>query len=107
MAEVKEIFDTILPEKLAGNEKARATNALYVFDLSGDNGGTWTVDLRKDEDQVSEGSTDDADCTINMTADNFSKLWDGELAATKAYMLGKLKIKGDMGLALKLQTFIG
>ncbi len=110
MADVtcQEIFGTILPERLNGNEKARAIDSLYVFELTGDDdGGTWTVDLRKDSDQVTEGETEGADCTITMTSENFVKLWTGSLAASAAYMFGKLKVKGDMGLALKLQTFIG
>ena len=109
MADVtcQEIFGTILPERLDGNEKARAVDALYVFDITGDDGGKWTVDLRTDADQVKEGETEGADCTITMTSENFVKLWTGSLAASAAYMFGKLKVKGDMGLALKLQTFIG
>lgn len=103
----EEIFGTVLPEKLAGNEKARATDAIYQFVLDGDNGGNWVVDLTKDEDQVSAGDHDEPNCTITMKADDFVELWTGKLAAPQAYMFGKLKIKGDMGLAMKLQNFIG
>jgi putative sterol carrier protein len=51
---------------------------------------------------VTEGGGD-ADATISASEDNFSKMVAGELNPTTAYMTGKLKIKGDMGAAMKLQ----
>jgi putative sterol carrier protein len=51
---------------------------------------------------VSEG-TGEADTTIQATEENFLAISRGELNPTTAYMTGKLKIKGDMGAALKLQ----
>ena len=42
-------------------------------------------------------------CTIEASSETFSKIVAGEQNATTAYMTGKLKIKGDMGAAMKLQ----
>ena len=42
-----------------------------------------------------------------MAAEDFLKLAEGKLNPTSAFMSGKLKIKGDMSLALKLQSLIG
>ncbi|NLA04878.1 MAG: SCP2 sterol-binding domain-containing protein, partial [Firmicutes bacterium] len=39
--------------------------------------------------------------------DDFGSLLDGKLNATSAFMAGKLKVKGDMGLAMKLQSLLG
>lgn len=54
-------------------------------------------------------SNDDApaDTTIRLSLDNFRKLAKGELNATTAFMMGKLKIDGDMALALQLQQVLG
>ena len=101
------IFGEILPSKLEGNEGARAANAVYVFAITGDTGGTWTVDLTKDADFVTEGKADNAQCTITMTEPDFVSLWAGNLPGPQAFMMGKLKIEGDMGLAMKLQNFLG
>lgn len=49
----------------------------------------------------------DADCTITMSFENFQKLVDGELNPTTAFMMGKLKIDGSMGVAMKLQGLLG
>lgn len=103
----QKIFGEILPSKLEGNEGARSANAVYVFDIEGDTGGTWTVDLTKDADFVTEGAVDDPQCTITMKESDFVSLWEGNLPGPQAFMMGKLKIKGDMGLAMKLQNFLG
>ena len=104
---IAQIFGEVLPTKLTDNADARSVNAIYQFNLDGDDGGTWSVDLTKDADHVSEGETEGANCTINMKSGDFINLWTGKLPAPQAYMMGKLKIKGDMGLAMKLQKFIG
>jgi putative sterol carrier protein len=82
------------PAKTAG-----MTNT-YVFDIDG--AGTWTVAVDDGNVKVSEGAGD-ADATISASEETFQKIAAGEQNATSAYMTGKLKIKGDMGAAMKLQ----
>jgi putative sterol carrier protein len=82
------------PAKTAG-----MTNT-YVFDIDG--AGTWTVAVDDGNVKVSEG-VGDADATISASEETFQKIAAGEQNATSAYMTGKLKIKGDMGAAMKLQ----
>jgi putative sterol carrier protein len=82
------------PAKTAG-----MTNS-YVFDIDG--AGQWTVRVTDGAVSVAEGA-EDADATISADAETFGRIAKGELNATTAYMTGKLKIKGDMGAALKLQ----
>ena len=48
----------------------------------------------------------DADCTIKMDFDNFVDLIGGKLDGMSAFMTGKLKIEGDMGVAMKLQSIL-
>jgi putative sterol carrier protein len=102
------IFSDKIPAKIASNpDKVRSINAIYQFNISGDMGGEWVLDLTKDSDQVSEGTTDDAKCTVTMKDVDFVSLWSGKLPAQMAFMTGKLKIKGDMSLAMKLTQVIG
>lgn len=102
-----QIFNEELPTKLANNaDSVKKVDAIYQFNIDGDNGGTWTVDLTKDGDFVSEGASDDADCTVTMKEEDFISMWNGKLPGAQAFMTGKLKISGDMGLAMKLQKII-
>ena len=102
-----QIFNEDLPTKLNSNaESVRKVDAIYQFDIDGDHGGTWTVDLTKESDFVSEGGTEDADCTVSMKEEDFVSMWNGKLPGAQAFMTGKLKIKGDMSLAMKLQKII-
>jgi putative sterol carrier protein len=98
MGSVQEFFnglaDRVSPDRIAG------VNNTYVFEIEG--AGTWTVALADGKLTVTEGAGD-ADCTISASEENFGKIVAGEQNPTTAYMTGKLKIKGDMGAAMKLQ----
>jgi putative sterol carrier protein len=91
-------FFANLPGRAEG--KTAGVNNTYVFDIEG--AGTWTVAVDDEGAKVTEGDQG-GDCTIQATAETFSKIVAGEQNATTAYMTGKLKIKGDMGAAMKLQ----
>lgn len=49
----------------------------------------------------------EADCTITTSIETLQKLKSGDLNPMMAVMSGKIKIKGDMGLAMKLQSLVG
>jgi putative sterol carrier protein len=80
--------------------KTAGMNNSYVFDIEG--AGQWKVDVDDGAVSVTEGGGD-ADVTISTSEETFEKIIAGEQNPTSAYMTGKLKIKGDMGAAMKLQ----
>ena len=94
----KEFFDTL--ETRADESKLAGMNNSYLFDIEGE--GQWLVKVADGAISVAEG-TGDADATITTSAETFDKIVAGEQNPTTAYMTGKLKIKGDMGAAMKLQ----
>jgi putative sterol carrier protein len=49
---------------------------------------------------------EDADCTLQISMDDFVAMTKGELDGTTAFMMGKLKIQGDMGIAMRLQSVL-
>lgn len=63
------------------------------------------IDGSGSENVVSKEDAD-ADCTISTDAETFMALKNGDLNPMMAVMSGKVKIKGDMGLAMKLQSLI-
>jgi putative sterol carrier protein len=98
MASVQEFFEG-LPSRVSA-DRIEGMNNTYVFDIDG--AGTWTVAIADGTIDVREGA-EDADCTFSASSENFEKIIAGEQNPTTAYMTGKLKIKGDMGAAMKLQ----
>jgi putative sterol carrier protein len=94
----REFFDT-LPSRVDTSKTAGMNNS-YLFDIEG--AGTWKVDVQDGSVSVSEGGGD-ADVTISTSEETFEKMVSGEQNPTSAYMTGKLKVKGDMGAAMKLQ----
>ena len=107
MTTLNEIFTQKIAGKLQANpDLASSVNASYVFDLTGEDGGQWTLDLTKPGGEVKQGAIEDANLTVTMSASDFVKLVEGSLNPQMAFMSGKLKIKGDMPLALKLQQIL-
>jgi putative sterol carrier protein len=94
----KEFFDGL--ETRTDASKLAGMNNSYLFDIEGE--GQWLVTVKDGALAVAEGGGD-ADATISATAETFEKIAAGEQNPTTAYMTGKLKIKGDMGAAMKLQ----
>ncbi len=108
MADFKGLLDG-LNKKIAAADpaKMKGVSAVYQFDLSGDNGGVFHAAVDDGKATVVEGAHDSPNITISMTADDFDAMLDGKLNATSAFMAGKLKVKGDMSLAMKLQSLLG
>ena len=94
----REFFES-LEGRIDPSKTAGMTNS-YVFEIDG--AGTWKVDVQDGSVSVTEGAGD-ADATISASEETFEKIASGDMNATTAYMTGKLKIKGDMGAAMKLQ----
>ncbi len=98
MGTVQEFFEG-LPTRVTP-DRIEGMNNTYVFDIEG--AGVWTVAIADGAVTVSDGAGE-ADCTFSTSEESFEKIVAGEQNPTTAYMTGKLKIKGDMGAAMKLQ----
>jgi len=99
MAETVQEFFANLASRADSTKTAGMTNS-YVFDIDG--AGQWKVDVDDGAITVADGGGD-ADVTISTSQETFEQIIAGEQNPTSAYMTGKLKIKGDMGAAMKLQ----
>jgi len=92
-------------------QRARAAPGLRArVDFVFDDGDVLHLDATRQPPEISEGSTDpDADLpdtTLRVSKDTLSRIIGGELGATMAFMTGKLKVSGDMQVALKLQEIL-
>jgi putative sterol carrier protein len=102
---VNEIFDEV-NRRLADPAKVGSTNAAYQFDLSGDDGGSYHIVLKDGAGDAGSGAPEAPNTTISMSAADFVGLATGKLDPTMAFMTGKLKVHGDMALAMKLQNLL-
>lgn len=88
-------------QKLAEKpEQARAIGGKFRFDLDGD-GGSWLMNLA-DSVGITETS-DDADCAIQLSSSDFVDLLEGRASGQQLFFAGKLRVDGDITMALRLQ----
>ena len=94
----REFFEAL--ESRVDPAKAAGMTASYKFDIDGS--GSWLVDVDDGKVTVTEDGGV-ADCTISPSSETVLQIANGDQKPTAAYMSGKLKVKGDMGQAMKLQ----
>ena len=102
--DAKELFDVLVPEAIKRNpDKAKEVNAIYCFKITGDGGGTWTLNLTSDPPTCVQGDTGSAQCTVEVAHDDFKSMFTDPQVGMQLYFQGKLKVSGDPMLAMKLQ----
>jgi putative sterol carrier protein len=94
----RDFFDGL--EDRLNTEKLEGQTVSYRFDIAGV--GSWRVGVDEGELSVEEGR-EDADCVIVMKEEVFLRLLRGEQNPAAAFMLGRIKVEGDMAYALKLK----
>lgn len=83
---------------------AAGLNAVLQLDLSGEGGGQWHLDIADGTLTVVEGIASNANMILNMDAADFLDMLNGIASPMNLFMSGKIKIKGDMNLAMKMQS---
>ncbi|XP_030197067.1 hydroxysteroid dehydrogenase-like protein 2 isoform X2 [Gadus morhua] len=96
------LIRTVLSQDLV-----QSTKGVYQFDLSGEHTGSWFVDLKQGAGLAGQGlPPSPPDVVMSMDSALFSRMFRGELKPTMAFMTGKLRIHGDMTLAIKLEKMM-
>ncbi|NWH59628.1 HSDL2 protein, partial [Geococcyx californianus] len=105
LSPVAETFRVI--QGAMSEEYVRTTQGVFQFELSGDEGGTWYIDLKTKGGSAGFGKPSvTADVVMSMSSADFVKMFTGKLKPTLAFMSGKLRIKGNMALAIKLEKML-
>jgi putative sterol carrier protein len=100
-------FEKDLPQKVKDDpNKVEGFNGVLTFQINGDQGGTWTLEIRDKVLNVKAGPHEKPDILVTMKDMDFVNFINGKLNGQMAFMTGKLKVKGNMQLAMKLQKLI-
>lgn len=107
----KQVFEVILPygysKNPQGKDKLKGVKAVYQFNIEGDGGGQWQIKVQDGDLAVATGTPDPAQCTITLKLDDWKAMNAGTLNPQAAFMQGKLRIQGDMSLAMRLGAILG
>jgi len=98
----REFIEKVLPQKFDAG-KASGLTAVVQLKIKGDDGGDWFLIIQDQKLEVGQGAVDAPHITLTMQDKDYVALVNGKLSGQKAFMTGKLKFKGDMGLGMKLQ----
>ncbi len=109
-ATARQTYEVIIPTASAARpdlgEKLKGTKAVFKFVIEGEGGGVWCLVI--DDGNISVKAEDDpnANVTITMAEADRQAMARRELDPQMAFMQGKVKIAGDMALAMKLRTLL-
>jgi putative sterol carrier protein len=106
MPTTKAIFERIQEALQADPSRSGGLTAIYQFNLEGDDAGVYQINLSPGSVTVSEGEKDTPECTLSLTADDFKEMVQGNLNGTALFMSGRLRVDGDLGLAMRLESVL-
>lgn len=92
--------------KTKGPELVKKIKGIICYKITGNPSGSWTLDLKNGSGSLEKDSTKKADMTITIKDDDMMDLVSGKLNGQQAFMSGKIKIKGNMGLAMKMDAIV-
>ena len=97
----QEIFDNL--SRAFVPEEAEGFNAVIQFELTGEGGGEWNAVVANGTLAVVRGQAPNPSLTLTASAADYVAIINGDLKAMSAFMTGRVKVKGDINQALKMQ----
>jgi putative sterol carrier protein len=98
----RQFFEEILPSRFKP-EKAKDIDVKVQIMITGSELDEWIVVIKNQNLEVKEGRHPSPTLTLEMAREDYMDLINGRISGEKAFLLGKLKFKGNIGLALKLR----
>lgn len=86
-------------------EAAEGVDTVLQYHLTGEEGGDWIVTIQDGLCSVAEGVAENPRVTLSADAQDYKDVILGKTNAMQAFMMGKLKLAGDLAMAMKLPTF--
>lgn len=101
LATVQDVFKK-MPDVFDA-DAARGLNAVFQFEITGDNGGDWNIAVKDGACEVSEGTHEAPTVTLTMSAETWLGMVNKEINGMQAFMGGQLKASGDIMLAQRIE----
>ncbi len=98
----QDFFEKVLPQRFKP-EKAIGIDVIAQINVTGPVGGNWTLIIKDQKLQVTEGTHPVPTLTLKMNENDFMDMVNGKLSAEKAFFTGRVHFKGDIRVALKLR----
>lgn len=98
----KEFFEKVLPSRFKP-DKAVGVDVTVQVDIAGPNGGSWVVTIKNQKIEVKEGTHASPALLVMMAEKDYMDVVNGKVSGEKAFFSGKLRFRGDIGLALRLK----
>lgn len=101
LTSVKDVI-AVMPQHFVP-DAAAGMNAVLQLDLEGDGGGLWHLTVANQQLAIHDGPAASPNMTLKMAAADYLAMINGETDPMQLFMKGKVKVGGDLSLALKLQ----
>ncbi len=100
---IAELFES-MPEKFSP-AAAAGVNKTLQWNITGDEPGIWAFQISNGVGRVIPGGVEKPDVTFTTSSKVWLAIAEGKMDSTKAFMTGKLKVSGDLTLAIKVPQF--
>lgn len=98
---------TELTARLNGrSELLTDLDVLYRLHLSGEGGGNFDLSIRGGQAALTEAGSEPATAEVSLSATDFLSLSQGQTSGMALFMAGRIKVEGDLGTALKLESLL-
>lgn len=104
MENIQELIDKIPSSLQSGN--GNDINAVIKLNITGENGKDWFIEIKDNKTAIRTESVQDPTLTLICDSRDFMSIANGQMDAGRAFMAGKLQIKGDISVALKLMSIL-
>lgn len=95
-----------MPERFQA-DKADGVNMIVLFDVSGDDGGQWSVGVKDGAIDVQKAAAENPTASIKISSEDLQAMTSGQLNPMMAFMSGKIKVDGDLNSVMKFQSLVG
>ena len=102
----QDFFDTFVPSSMVLVEKRLPEDVVIAFHIDGPLGGSWQLERRAEGSRIGPAGGGPKDCEMWCSSDTFMRMVRGSLGSNRAFLSGRLRISGDVGLALALEGFL-